>query len=782
MKRWLAGLCACAMLCTLAPAALAAEDGSITRGEAVALLAEAAQDYNPGVTAGDIAKGDETGALHTDRALTRAEALIMLERAFGGLPAPTGANALNAYPAQDFTDVPAWATADLAGVFDAGIVAGTGENLLSPAAPVTAAELDTLIRRVYALEGTNLKDDFYAAVNKEWLDTAALPVGQPVNGTLYGLMYKVNDDVAALIQEIVSTNHKQGTGEQKIADLYHNILDWDARNEAGIAPLKPYLDAVDAIETQDDLMDVLKTLNDELGASLMLGFHLSIDLKDSSKYTVAFGTMAPSMTKDFYTSGTEAQTAAYLTYLTTMAKLGGADDDEAARQADNFYGVEQVLAAAKLSPQDQSNVDKIYNVYTMSDLQKLFPEVDMDAVYAMSGLKQEANILVSDVGLMEAAAGYFDGTHVPELKDMLRLCLLLNYGGLLNREFQAAALDFNEAYMGTQGQQSDEDVAAQQVQALLSSCLEQAYVDKYFSAEAKADVEEMIAEFIDIYKDRIQAQDWMSAETKAMAVKKLDTMGVKVGYPDQWDDTLDTVDIKSVADGGSFFDNVVAVNKAGLNKVLTYQGTTVDKSEWICPAFTVNAFYNATSNDITFPAGILQAPMYDVDAPREQNLGAIGYVIAHEITHAFDNNGAKFDEKGNAADWWTAEDYAAFQAKCDDVVAWYDGQESAPGITCNGALTISENVADLGAAACVTEAAGREKEPDYETLYRSMANTWAFAASRAYQEAVAPQDVHAQDKLRVNRVLQTVDQFYETFGIQPGDGMWVAPEDRVNIW
>ncbi len=782
MKRWLAGLCACAMLCTLAPAALAAEDGSLTRGEAVALLAEAAQDYNPGVTAGDIAKGDETGALHTDRALTRAEALVMLERAFGGLPAPTGANALNAYPAQDFTDVPAWAAAELAGVFDAGIVAGTGEGLLSPAAPVTAAELDTLIRRVYALEGTNLKDDFYAAVNKEWLDTAALPVGQPVNGTLYGLMYKVNDDVAALIQEIVSTDHKQGTGEQKIADLYHNILDWDARNEAGIAPLKPYLDAVDAIKTQDDLMDVLKTLNDELGASLMLGFHLSIDLKDSSKYTVAFGTMAPSMTKDFYTSGTEAQTAAYLTYLTTMAKLGGADDDEAARQADNFYGVEQVLAAAKLSPQDQSNVDKIYNVYTMSDLRKLFPEVDMDALYAMSGLKQEDNILVSDVGLMEAAAGYFDGTHVPELKDMLRLCLLLNYGGLLNREFQAAALDFNEAYMGTQGQQSDEDVAAQQVQALLSSCLEQAYVDKYFSAEAKADVEEMIAEFIDIYKDRIQAQDWMSAETKAMAVKKLDAMGVKVGYPDQWDDTLDTVDIKSVADGGSFFDNVVAVNKAGLDKVLTYQGTTVDKSEWICPAFTVNAFYNATSNDITFPAGILQAPMYDVDAPREQNLGAIGYVIAHEITHAFDNNGAKFDEKGNAADWWTAEDYAAFQAKCDDVVVWYDGQESAPGITCNGALTISENVADLGAAACVTEAAGREKEPDYETLYRSMANTWAFAASRAYQEAVAPQDVHAQDKLRVNRVLQTVDQFYETFGIQPGDGMWVAPEDRVNIW
>lgn len=770
------------MLLTLAPAALAAEDGSLTRGEAVAILTEAAQDYNPGVTAGDIAKGDETGALHSDRALTRAEALVMVERAFGGLPAPVGANALNAYPAQDFTDVPAWASAELAGVFDAGIVAGTGEGLLSPGAPVTAAELDTLIRRVYALEGTNLKDDFYAAVNKEWLDSATIPTGQPVNGTLYGLMYKVNDDVAALIQEIVSTDHKQGTGEQKIADLYHNILNWDARNEAGIAPLKPYLDAVDAVETQDDLMDVLKTLNDELSASLMLGFDIFVDLKDSSKYSIAFGTMSPSMTKDFYVNGTQAQTDAYMTYLTTLARLGGAGDDEAARQAESLYQMEKTLAAAMLSPQDQNNVDIIYNVYTLAELQEIFPKVDLDAVYAMSGLKKESAILVDDVGRMEAVASYFDGTHVSELKDALRLYLLINYGGLLNKEFQAAALDFNEAYMGTQGQQSDEELAAVQVQNLMSGYLEQAYVDKYFSAKAKADVEDMIAEFIDIYKDRIQALDWMSDETKAMAVKKLDSMGVKVGYPDQWDDTLDQVDIKSVADGGSFFDNLVAVSKANRAKTLNYQGTTVDKSKWICPAFTVNAFYNATANDITFPAGILQAPMYDVDAPREQNLGAIGYVIAHEITHAFDNNGAKFDEKGNAADWWTAEDYAAFQAKCDDVVAWYDGQESAPGITCIGALTISENVADLGAAACVTEAAGREKEPDYETLYRAMANTWAFAASRAYQEAVAPQDVHAQDKLRVNRVLQTVDQFYETFGIQEGDGMWVAPEDRVSIW
>ena len=220
-----------------------------------------------------------------------------------------------------------------------------------------------------------------------------------------------------------------------------------------------------------------------------------------------------------------------------------------------------------------------------------------------------------------------------------------------------------------------------------------------------------------------------------------------------------------------------------MEDMLARQDQSVDKSAWLTPAYTVNAFYLATNNDITFPAAILQAPMYDVNASREENLGAIGYVIAHEITHAFDNNGAKFDEKGNAADWWTEEDYAAFQEKCQAVVEWYDGQESAPGITCSGELTLSENVADLGAAACVVEAAKRMlEEPDYKALFRSMANAWASTSYRSIQEYLAVDDLHAPDKLRVNRVLQTIPEFYETFDIKEGDGMWVDPADRVSIW
>ena len=259
-------------------------------------------------------------------------------------------------------------------------------------------------------------------------------------------------------------------------------------------------------------------------------------------------------------------------------------------------------------------------------------------------------------------------------------------------------------------------------------------------------------------------------------------MGVKVGYPDSWDTYLDRVEIQSPEQGGSFFSNVIAIQKAAKAETLAHQNDAPDKREWIMTPYTVNACYDPTANDITFPAAILQAPLYDVNASREENLGGIGYIIAHEITHAFDNNGAKFDENGSAADWWTAEDYAAFQQRCQAVAQWYDGQEVYPGIACSGVLTVSENVADLGSARCIVAAAKKLDDPDFDKLFRTVANTWASTTTRQMREYLAVTDVHAPDKLRCNRVLQTLPEFYETYGIRPGDGMWTDPASRVSVW
>ena len=242
--------------------------------------------------------------------------------------------------------------------------------------------------------------------------------------------------------------------------------------------------------------------------------------------------------------------------------------------------------------------------------------------------------------------------------------------------------------------------------------------------------------------------------------------------------------LKGYSDGNLDLDGTVTRAQAlvMLDRAFGDLPEPVDKTEWAMYPFTVNACYQATNNDITFPAAILQAPLYDVNAGREENLGGIGYIIAHEITHAFDNNGAKFDENGNAADWWTESDYAAFQSKCGEVAAWYDGQEVYPGITCNGTLTISENVADLGAIRCVVSAAEKQGNPDFDALFRAVANTWASTSTRQLREYLTVADVHAPDKLRCNRVLQTLPEFYETYGIQPGDGMWTDSDSRVSVW
>ena len=782
-KRMLAAALSAATLLTALPTALAADgSGPATRGEVCAVLVAAADDYNPGVTAADVMHGDPGGDLRESDPVTRAEALVMLQRAFGGLPAPQGDNARKGYPASNFTDVPAWAQAELADVFASGIVAGTSETTFSPDDPVTMDQLDLFIHRTYSLFGSNLKDDFYATVNKSWLDSSVIPAGQAQNGTLAEKMYDT-EPLNALIRQAVA--NPEGEDAQRIAALYNNILDWDARNAAGIEPIRPYLEAAEAAQSVDEVMAVKKQVAEDLAGNLLAGFSLSGDAKDSTRYTVGFSAFSPSLTKEVYAADSGSQKDAYLAYVQKLFEIGGADAQSAAADAQRIWEMEKELSTHALERQDQGNVDLTYNVYTMDELKAPFPTLDLDDIYAQSGLARSDNqIIVSDVGLLEASPKYFTEAHLDDLKAYLRLSILAGYGGYLSRDFQDAANTYQKDFLGISGTLSDEAMATQLIQQYLSDELGRLYAAEYFSEEAKADVEDMVYDFIDIYKDRIRSLNWMSDTTKAKAIEKLDALGVKVGYPDEgkWNDYFKGVTLKTADEGGSYFDNIITMMKAQQQMLIKWQNQPVNKDLWPMAAYTVNACYVSTSNEIVFPAGILQAPLYDVNASREQNLGGIGYVIAHEITHAFDNNGAKFDKNGNATDWWTPEDYAAFQQLCDDVVSYYDGIEAAPGITCNGSLTLSENIADLGAAQCILEAAQREEDPDLETMFRSIANTWCSTMPRDTAAYYATLDVHAQDKLRANRVLQTLDEFYTTFGITEGDGMWVAPEDRVSIW
>ena len=759
-----------------------AEDNSITRGETAQMLLTAADDYNSDIKLTDIIQGYEDGGLYEGKTVTRAEALVMLKRAFGELPEPVGHNKRVAILTEEFTDIPEWAETELSEVFNAGIAAGTGEGVFSPDELVTKRQMELFIERVYSLFGTNERDDFYAAVNKDALNSLEIKPGRTAAGTLYDLSDESDEKVGEIIKEIISKPHEKGTKEQKIADVYNNFLDMEARNKAGITPIKKYLDLISQAQTTEDLLNAQSVVLDEISSLLYMGFNLTIDYKDSTKYMLYFGTIAPDMSKDFYKDGTEAQKTSYLKYIKTLFTLSGESDKDAGNMAVQCYEFEKMLADKMMNPEDYSNVDKMYNLFTMDEIKEMFPNVNMDKVFEESKLKKEDKIAVADVGLVKEFARLFNDDNIDSLKAYGKCLLLKAYKGAFNREFSDAVNTFNQEFMGVEGNYTDEELAAGQVQSMMREYIGEMYTERYFSEKAKEDVEKMVQDIISVYRERLSNNDWMSEETKEKAINKLNNIKVKIGYPDTWETELDEVEIRSVKEGGSYFENIINKAKVSRQKMIELQGTEVDKTEWIMYPFTVNACYSPTSNDITFPAAILQPPMYDVNASYEQNLGGIGYIIAHEITHAFDNNGAKFDENGNAADWWTKEDYTAFQNLCDKMVKFYDGQEAVAGIPMNGTLTLSENVADQGALACITEIASKLKNPDYKTMYRSMAECWASTMSREMSQYFASVDVHCADKIRVNRVVVNQDEFYDAFGITETDGMYVKPEDRVVIW
>ena len=779
-QRVFAFLLSAALAAGVAPAALAAETGEeLTRDEARDMLLAAADDYHSGIAAGDILCGYPDGELRENKAVTQVEALVMLARAFGELPEPTGDNAR--WGAAQFTDVPAWAQALLEDVFAAGIVPAATDGLLHPNATMTENQFTQLIQRVYALMASNPKDDFYATVNKEWLNSSIIQPGYSMNGTIYEIQYNTNQQVMELIKEIAAGTHADGSAADKIQTLYQNILNWDARNAAGIIPIQPYLDAIEGAATLEELMALHNQVIEDTAASLLLGYGITQDLADTDKKVLAFATMGPTLPKEYYAN--EPVVDVFTQYIATLLTLGGEENAEAAMADARVYvEMEKMLSAASMTQTELADINKTYNLYSAEELKALFPEIDLDAIREADQLPATDTYVVTDPGLLEAAAALFTQENLEQLKLAARLSLLNGFGGFLNREFKDAAFAFNSVLTGVTQQASDEEGAASAVQSYLSDYLGQVYVEEYFSPEAKEGVIEMIEDMLAVYEERIKALDWMSETTKAKAIEKLEAITVKVGYPDEWDDRFDDVELRTVAEGGSYYENVIAMNKAVWAEAAAEFNEPVDKDGWAMSAYTVNAYYDATSNSINFPAGILQAPLYDVDADYTENLGGIGYIIAHEITHAFDNTGAQFDAEGNQNNWWTEEDYAAFQALCDEVVAFYDDVEAIPGVACNGELTIGENVADLGALACITQIERQQAKPDYKTLYESVARTWRSAASREMRTYLSTLDVHAPDKLRGNRVLQSLDEFFEAFDIQPGDGMYLAPEKRVQVW
>ena len=683
-----------------------------------------------------------------------------------------------------FADVPAEAAEELNRITSAGLMSGYGNGFFGSGDYLTQEQLDIVLNKIRTLSSVRPQDDFFYSVNYEWLTNTRLPAGYP-GMTTFDEVDKMNTDrLKAVVQELMKNQgtYQKGTVEQKIADFYHTLLDMENRNKEGLKPLEKYLDLADSASTIQELLDATVLIESETGMNPLLGFGPSTDLLDSNKYSLYGSGLSTGLPRDYILMGNPQVDAMYEGLVAQFLALSGIPGEEAVEKAGKLYDLERIIAASTMSNEEASRVENVYNPVSRADLAKMFPYVDMGKYLDDLEYGSAKEIIVTDVNLMKKTGELLSDENLDTLKTYVRFGLLVNTASLLSQDFRDAIMAFQRTFYGISTSLSDEDIAFNTLNSVMASYLGRMYVEKYFSAEAKKDVESIVADIIATFKKRIEALDWMSPATKEKAISKLNSIKVKVGYPDKWEDPLAGISIKTYKDGGSLLGNVFAISSASAKESKSLLSKPVDKTKWLMPPHTVNAYYNATNNEIVFPAGILQPPFYALNAPREQNLGGIGMVIAHEITHAFDNNGAQFDENGNMSNWWTENDYIVFQQKCQAVVNLYDGLVIAPGAVVNGNLTVSENVADIGAIACILDIAEDIPDADYKALFESLATIWRFTGTRQMYLLLATQDVHAPNKYRVNRVLQNFPEFYETYNIQPGDAMYLAPEYRVTIW
>ena len=764
------------LLETIGTGALSKTEGDISVfSDADRVSPEFADELGIAVANG-IIDGIPGSELNPSENITRLEFAVIISRSIRELPIVK--------PKLAFSDVPAENAGDVSRLVQAGIINGYGNGNFGAEDFLTQNQLNIILDRIEKLSETRPQDDFYYAVNKDWLKTAKLPEGYPTYSSFSEVDINNSNKLKAIVKDLIDNadTWQEGTIEQKMADFYSTIVDVENRNKEGIEPIKPYLDRISEAKTVQELIDISAQFENEIGLSLLFGFGPSIDFVDSSRYVLYGSGLSTALPSVYMLNENPQIKALYENFIAQMFILTGSTEESALKSAQDIYAFEKIVAASTLSNEEASRVENIYNPMTVDEVADMFKGVDIKKYLKDLGYDNVENVIITDVGLMRKTGELMTDENLEVLKDYARYYLVINTASFLSEDLENAINAFNSAFMGIDSTLSQEDKAFNMLNSVMSSYLGRIYVERYFSEEAKKDVEDIVSEIIAAFEKRIQALDWMTDETKAAAISKLKAIKLKIGYPDTWEDPLSNIEIKSYDEAGSLLGNILAITAAQARYSKSLLSKPVDKSKWSIPPHMVNAFYNATSNEIIFPAGILQAPFYDVNASREQNLGGIGTVIAHEITHAFDNNGAQFDKDGNMKNWWKDEDYITFQQKCQQVIDLYEGLEIAPDAVVNGALTLSENVADIGAMACILDIAANMEDVNYKELFESNARIWRMTATNQIYQLLATQDVHAPNKFRVNQVLRNFQEFYDTYGIEEGDMLYLAPEDRVTVW
>ena len=633
-------------------------------------------------------------------------------------------------------------------------------------------------------------DDFYQWATGGWQAKNPLKPEYSRYGSFDVLRENNEIRINDLFNEMTQTEAEFGSVEQKISDLYKMGLDEERLNAEGAEPIRQTLNYILSINNREELIGKIAQLHIE-GIGAFFYSYPAADLEDSNMTILYMEQGGLGMgNRDYYTEAENANLkASYRTYLARIFSLAGVEGD-VETLVNNVMAVEDRLAAKHWTNVECRDIVKGYNPYTFEAFKAQYKGVDWDAYFLAMGVRKIEKIVVSQPSSFANTLAVLKSASVEELRAYVAAHYIDAASAYLSEDFAVASFEFfGKEMSGTKEIRPRWKRAMSVPNNILSEAVGQMYVAKYFPESDKARVEEMVANIQQAFSKHIDNLDWMGDETKVKAQEKLASFTVKIGYPNKWKNYSSL----KVDPNKSYWANVVEANRWYSIDAMSKVGKPVDRDEWLMSPQTVNAYYMPTTNEICFPAAILQPPFYNPNADDAVNYGAIGVVIAHEMTHGFDDQGSQFDKDGNMKDWWTAEDRAAFEKKTQVLVDQFNAIEILPGLYADGKFSLGENIADQGglrlAFTGLTEYAWAEGRPadidgftGEQRFYIGYATLWAQNITEKEMENLTKNDVHSLGRNRVNATLRNIQTWYDAFDVKEGDAMFMPVEERVIIW
>ncbi|WP_203641061.1 M13 family metallopeptidase [Levilactobacillus andaensis] len=634
----------------------------------------------------------------------------------------------------------------------------------------------------FPVDESLVTEDFYEAVNGKWAEQATIPGDHATTGGFRDLADNIEKTLMHDFADLLAGKLEPANPEMaEFKKLYTLTSDADEREKVGTAPLKPVLAKIEALKDFADLnAHLVEWFKTDLPTPLDIG--VDADMKNTSQYALYVD--APSLflpDKTYYAKDNPAAKQLLPIFTQTAVKLlelAGYSEDKATTVVEQAKQFDAQIAPHVKSSEEAADYVKMYNPFPLADVDAKLDHIDLTAV--VKGLINDTpdQVILPQPLFFDAANDILSPANFDLIKSWMLVKTALGARGALTEEFRQVGGTYNRALSGQKQAQSREKAAFYLATGTFSQVVGDYYGRKYFGEKAKADVRQMVLKMANVYQQRLKTNDWLSAATREKAIVKLQKLTIKVGYPDKIDALFSKFKIDETK---SLFDNLQAITEIIIDNHFSRWGHPVDRERWDMSADTVNAYYSPSNNEIVFPAAILQAPFYSLEQSSSANYGGIGAVIAHEISHAFDNNGSQFDEFGNLNNWWTDADLDHFKGLAQAMIKEFDGIEFA-GQKVNGKLTVSENIADGGGLSCALEAAKSEADVDLRAFFINWGNVWRMKATTEYMQLLLSIDVHAPAKLRANVQVKNLDDFYQTFGVKAGDGMYLAPADRVKIW